>query len=131
MQGEGGEQGDALMPALFSIGLAAALREAQDQLQNGELLIAYLDDLYIVTSPERARAAYNLVTATVQRMCGIQPNLGKTVCWNRQGHMPPGIAELGANVWQHSGLRVLGAPIGKGREGTRTGRSRKIDPQPA
>ena len=59
--------------------------------------------------------------------------------------MPPGIAELGANVWQHSGLRVLGAPIvtreyaaafcearhvAEGREGTRTGRFRKNDPQP-
>ena len=32
-QGEGGEQGDALMPALFSLGLAGALREAQARLQ--------------------------------------------------------------------------------------------------
>ena len=36
------------MPALFSLGLADALREAQSRLQERELVIAYLDDLYII-----------------------------------------------------------------------------------
>ena len=89
LQGEGGEQGDALMPALFSLGLAAALREAQERLQPGELVIAYRDDLYIVTAPERARAAYDIVTGIVANRCGVQPNLGKTVCWNAAGGLPP------------------------------------------
>jgi hypothetical protein len=54
VQGEGGEQGDSLMPAMFSVGLAGALREAQSRLGLGELVLAYLDDIYIVTRPERA-----------------------------------------------------------------------------
>ena len=119
MQGEGGEQGDALMPALFSLGLAEALREAQANLLPDELVIAYLDDLYIVSSPERARTAYDMVTRIIQQRCGIQPNLGKTVCWSKQGgNPPPGIAELGTNVWKGNGsesergIRVLGAPLG-------------------
>ncbi len=57
LQGEGGEQGDALMPALYSIGQAEALREAQCQLLPTEWLVAYLDDVYIITEPDRARAA--------------------------------------------------------------------------
>ena len=118
-QGEGGEQGDALMPALFSLGLAAALQEAQRSLQPNELVIAYLDDLYIVTLPERARAAYDTVTGIVATRCGIRPNLGKTVCWNHAGGAcPPGIAELGSEVWRGAatldarGIRLLGAPLG-------------------
>jgi len=118
LQGEGGEQGDALMPALFSLGMADALREAQAQLLPDELVIAYLDDVYIVSAPERARAAYQTVTETIARRCGVQPNLGKTVCWNRAGICPPGIAELGPTVWRGSGpdatcgIRLLGAPLG-------------------
>ena len=118
LQGEGGEQGDALMPALFSLGMAEALREAQSHLQANELVIAYLDDIYIVTSPERARAAYDMVTATVAARCGIMPNLGKTVCWNRANTCPPGIEALGEGVWRGTGdqaargIRVLGAPMG-------------------
>ncbi len=41
------------------------------------------------------------------------------MCWNRQGGpAPPGIAELGDNVWQgdkdpsHNGTRLLGTPLG-------------------
>ena len=46
-QGEGGEQGDPLMPALFSLGLNAALRRIQQNLGNGEMIYAYLDDIYV------------------------------------------------------------------------------------
>ena len=53
LQGEGGEQGDALMPALFSLGLAAALREIQARLREGELVIAYSDDLYHQPRPSQ------------------------------------------------------------------------------
>ena len=132
-QGEGGEQGDALMPALFSLGLAGALREAQSRLQNGELVIAYLDDLYIVTTPERARDAYNLVAGVVADRCGILPNLGKTVCWNRGNIEPPLMHELGPHVWrgggapETQGIRVLGAPLGTAAYAQRFGEERARD----
>ena len=47
-QGEGGEQGDALMPMLYSLGQHAALQAVQGALLLGEHLFAYLDDIYIV-----------------------------------------------------------------------------------
>ena len=89
VQGEGGEQGEALMPALFSLGLADSLKRAQARLLPGELLFAYLDDLYVVTKPERAGAAYLIVTDEVRSSCGIEPNLGKTMTWNRAGIFSP------------------------------------------
>ena len=95
------------------------MRESQAALRPNELLIAYLDDIYIVTRPERAREAYELVTRIVREHCGIEPNLGKTVCWNRSGVEPIGMSQLGDDVWRggrsddDSGIRVLGAPIGR------------------
>eukprot|EP00969_Alexandrium_andersonii_P022695 993094-Alexandrium_andersonii.AAC.1 len=44
LQGEGGEQGDPLMPALHAPGQHSALVEAKAQLPDGELLFAFLDD---------------------------------------------------------------------------------------
>ena len=44
-QGEGGEQGDAMMPLLFSLGQHAALERVQRSLQKGEVLFAFLDDV--------------------------------------------------------------------------------------
>ena len=58
-QGEGCEQGDALGPALFALALHDTLVHAQNQLQPGEFLAAFLDDIYLVTQPETARAAYD------------------------------------------------------------------------
>ena len=43
-QGEGGEQGDALMPLLFAVGQHTALEEASAQLWPGE---RNLDDIYL------------------------------------------------------------------------------------
>ena len=43
-QGEGGEQGDPLMPMLFALGLHPALRAAQARMRAGERIFAYLDD---------------------------------------------------------------------------------------
>ena len=43
-QGEGGEQGDPLMPMLFTLGQHPALAAAQERLRGNELLFAYLDD---------------------------------------------------------------------------------------
>ena len=65
LQGEGGEQGDALAPALFALAQHDALVAASAHLQEGEFLAAFLDDLYIVTTPERARAAFDSTAAAV------------------------------------------------------------------
>ena len=52
-QGEGGEQGDAMMPLLFCLGQLEAVQAVQRQLGHGERLFAFLGDMYFVTRPER------------------------------------------------------------------------------
>ena len=56
LQGEGCEQGDALA-ALYALGQHDALVAADAQLRPGECLAAFLDDVYVVTTPARAREA--------------------------------------------------------------------------
>ena len=118
-QGDGGEQGDALMPALFCLALSPALAEIQGRLLPGEVVVAYLDDIYVICSRARARDAYELVKEVLQRTCHIDVNQGKLAAWSqRPGPPPSGIAELGPNVWKGAlapedrGLKIVGTPVG-------------------
>ena len=52
-QGEGGEQGDAMMPLLFSLGQHDALQAANQNMREGEFLFAFHDDVVMVTNPDR------------------------------------------------------------------------------
>ena len=54
-QAEGGEQGDPLMPLLFSISIQGALEEVVASLLPGEQLCAFLDDLYLLCDPSSSR----------------------------------------------------------------------------
>ena len=118
-QAEGVEQGDSLAPALFARGQHDALVAAAQQLQAGEFLAAFLDDIYVVTTPSQARVRLEAVTSTIERQAGVAANLGKTRVYNAQGGpAPPGISELGADVWcgdkppSERGFLALGVPIG-------------------
>ena len=60
-QRDGGEQGDALMPALFCLALRPALLEIQSRLAAGDRVFAYLDDIYIVCSRTTVRDSFDIV----------------------------------------------------------------------
>ena len=77
-QGEGCEQGDPLAPALSALGQHAALCQASSALHGSERLLAFLHDLYVLTTRERAREARDTVVQAVQEGCGIASNEGKT-----------------------------------------------------
>ena len=112
------------MPAFFCLGLHDALVSATARLNPGEHLVAYLDDVYIVSGRDRAKATYDILTQEIRDSTGIEPNLGKTECWaNAGGPCPPGIELLdapspAAPVWKGNlepdkcGLEILGAPLG-------------------
>ena len=70
-EGEGGEQGDALMPALFSLGQHNALVAAQQQLGHDERMFAFLDDIY--------------VTSRLDRVVPSRSIWGKPKCGTKQG----------------------------------------------
>ena len=94
-QGEGGEQGDPLMPGLFALAQHPALQATQAMLLPGEVLFVFLDDIYILSRPGRARAIFDILQARLQAHAGIQVNLGKTRAWNAGGVLPPGVDAFG------------------------------------
>ena len=67
-QGEGGEQGDPLMSALFALSRHQALETIQDSLRPSEILMAFLYNVHVTTLPDRV--------ATVEQSVEIQ-------VWNR------------------------------------------------
>ena len=127
-QGEGGEQGDALMPLLFSLGQHGALAAVQRQLHEGEKMFAYLDDIYIVTTPARVGDVYCLLLDALYRHAHIRLHCGKTQVRNSGGIRPEACDALErvaraenprAVVWKGSdlplreqGIKVLGTPLG-------------------
>ena len=99
LQGEGGEQGDPLMPALFSIGQHPALVAVQALLKEGEFIFAYLDDIYVLCDPGRVTEIFMLVVAELKRHAGIDVNLGKTKVWNRANEKPLNVDSISGAAW--------------------------------
>ena len=61
LQGDGGEQGDPLMPLLFALGIHGALAEVSRRLLPSERLCAFLDDVYVVCQLGRARIFFDML----------------------------------------------------------------------
>ena len=112
-QGEGGEQGDPLMPLLFALAIHDALADVAELLRPGEDVCAFLDDVYVLCKPERTREIFDMLRHALRNTAGIDFHLGKTRVWNRAGEVPSGIADLGPDVWAPDGLVILGSPVGK------------------
>ena len=127
-QGEGGEQGDPLMPLLYSLGQHAALEAMQARLHPGEKLFAHLDDVWLVSQPERVGQVHNVAEHELWTHAKIQVHRGKTHVWNRSGRKPPNCDEMqraaeaadpNTRVWRGSklptteqGIKILGCPLG-------------------
>ena len=126
-QGEGGEQGDALMPMLYALGQHGALFSLQDFLLPHEQLFAYLDDINVVCLPDWVGPIFKHLQEALDQYARIQVHLGKTQVWNRGGHYPPACQQMQeaaahadpqAGVWRREGppaqqgVRVLGILIG-------------------
>ena len=95
LQGEGGEQRDALMPALFALGQHDALLAIQDRLRPEERLFAFLDDIYVWSpSPNRMATLHTTIQEQLLAHTGIQIHQGKTQLWNRAGVAPAGSVSL-------------------------------------
>ena len=119
LQGDGGEQGDALMPALFCLALHSALEHIKSGLPEGAEIVAYLDDIYVVCNPDDVANIYDAVRTTLRDRCRIDVNIGKLAAWSKnRGPCPAGLAERSPTAWvcdrpdSEQGLRVLGAPFG-------------------
>ena len=116
-QGEGGEQGDPMMPLLYSLGQHGALEAAHSQFTRGERLLAFLDDTFIVTPNATAVGpAYGSVQDALRNHCGIQVHVGKNKIWNPAGNRPVIFDALERMAQQvDRRVRVLARVIGPGR----------------
>ena len=116
-QGEGVEQGDPLMPALYALGQHRALVAVQATLFPSEKLFAFLDDIWVVANPHRIAAIYAELERALWAHVVIRINLGKTQLFNRGGFLPPGcqhILQAGDHMLpdHQQGIVVLGTPLG-------------------
>ena len=119
LQGDGGEQGDALMPALFCLGLLPALREIQEGLPEGAYVFAYLDDIYVVCERDDVHLIFHRIREILTRACHIDINMGKLKAWSKaETDSPPGLDTISPNAWKadapdhQRGIEILGTPIG-------------------
>ena len=69
-----------LMPLLFALGQHSALDAIQEELQEGEHLLAFNDDIYTTSSPERVGSVYALLE---EHLYGVRVNGGKPQVWNQ------------------------------------------------
>ena len=77
-QSEGGEQGDPLMPLLFSLGQPSALEAIQEDLNEGEFLFAF-DTL---PPPSTEWEMYKSLDEHLWACSRIRIHGGKTQVWN-------------------------------------------------
>ena len=98
-QGEGGEEGDPLMPLLFSLVIHDSLRDVKRGMQEDDELFAFLDDVYVLSPPGRTRTAYDALAEVLPRKAGIQLHTVKTRVWNAAGVRPVNLEDLGPDVW--------------------------------
>ena len=117
------------MPLLFAVEQHSALEAIQEDLQEGEELLAYHDDIYTLSpDPERVSHIYATLQDHLYSYARIRINGGKTQVWNRGGTRPSGCDVLehiaqtinpNARVWRgpdlpeaQQGIKVLGSPLG-------------------
>ena len=80
-QDEGREQGDPPMPVLFAAGQHQDLEAVKDQLSDGDHLLAYLDDTFIVIPPNSMGHSFRCLEAELWnrariRIHGARPKFG-------------------------------------------------------
>jgi hypothetical protein len=99
VRGEGVEHGRHLMPALHALPQHAALEGAAALLRKDEITLAYPDDVYVLSKPDRAGEVFNSTKRSLREAAGVQANLGKCKMWYNAGLMPAGTCALGVDVW--------------------------------
>ena len=77
------------MPALYALDQHDGLEAGARQLHPDDFVVAYLDDLYVRTTRERAETAYDAVTTAAHDHAGVKTNTGKLRAWSRAGGPPP------------------------------------------
>ena len=78
----------------FSLGQHGASEATQARLGRGEHVMAFLDDIYTVSKPDRLADVHTAVDEELLTNAQIRLHHGKTQVWNRGGVEPNGMPEL-------------------------------------
>ena len=104
------------MPALFALNQHGALVAAQSMMHPSAKLMAFQDDVYVVSSPTQVAACYTHLERELWAHAGIRINLGKTQIFNRAGRQltPPVVVwrEDSALPPDKRGVTILGTLLG-------------------
>ena len=84
------KEGDPLMPMLFVLGQHPALVAALRRLHAGERLFVYLDDVYVVTTPDRVGAVLTILSEELWRHSRIRIH-GRKTSVERSRHPSSGL----------------------------------------
>ena len=86
---------------MFCLALKGALLEVQGALPEGALVMAYLDDIYIVCEPADTALIFHMVQEVLAHVCHVDVNLGKLVAWSKQAtDAPDGLNNICATAWK-------------------------------
>ena len=116
-QGERGEQGDPLMPALYALGQHAALAQVDAHCVRERCSLLTLTTstcCAILIALLRSSCMFG----SLFHQAGVQVNLGKTKVWNGATVKPTNMHIIGDDAWKGEGLEeegglvVLGVPVG-------------------
>ena len=61
-----------MMPGLYSLGQHEALAEIKQRLHPDDFVVAFLGDVFIITTPDRARVAYDIAAEVMPRRTGVK-----------------------------------------------------------
>ena len=116
-----------------TLALHTALTSISPHLQPGETRVAYLDDLYVVSTPHRTVPIFNLLQANLDAHAGISLHLGKTRVWNAAGEEPTDIHLLqptppAAPIWTGNWALPTNAQGRLARQTRRTSSAPDRDP---
>ena len=81
-QGEGGEQGDPMMPLLYSLGQHRVLEAIDREMGANQHLMAFLDDIFFVTMPREVGEVFAVVQEKMWIHSCIRVHVGKTRAHN-------------------------------------------------
>ena len=107
-----------MMPLVFSVSQHEALQVAHRGMQDGEHLMAFLDDVYMAFDPDHVGPVYATVQDSLWEEAGIRIHVGKTKVWNAAGIRlaicGPGTESSGPSVAgcripvEQQGIKILG-----------------------
>ncbi len=95
---------DPLTPKAFSLAIMPALDATHRELLEKDVA-AYLDGVYLLTTPDRARTVLGILSRNIQYLCGISLNHSELHSWRRSGGAaprmwPPSIDTPDNTVWR-------------------------------